>query len=190
MSFATDKDAVIDILKEKRCNATKDVYNSLNAYSDIPKYLFKYGKAFDGDNAYLDTLMAEWDNASLAAVGVYYNQAGGTITNPKVVIKCTNVIVNINAGGNYGDLEIIGASQLDELNITNNTLIGSLAVAGGSVVDEINLEAGSEINTLLVKSENGQNSTVTKVVGGAGIKNAAAPSPSVFGGYECEYIST
>lgn len=187
MSFATDKAAAINILKENECFATKDVYNNLNAYSDLPAFFFKYTKAFDGDNAYLDQLAAVWDDASLQAVGIYYNKTGTTITNPKVVIKCTNVTVNVNAGGAYGDLEIVGASQVNDLNISNSTDIESLAVAGGSSVTTITIDPDSSVDTLLVKSENGQNSTV-ETVSGANINNAAASPGSTFGGYECQYI--
>lgn len=187
MSFVTEKAALINILKEKECTATKDVYNNLAAYSDIPRFFFKFTKAFDGDNAYLDTLAAVWDDASLQAVGVYYNKTGVTLTNPKVVIKCTNITINVGIGGDYGDLEIVGASQVNFLNIYNGTNVESLAVSGGSIVAVITIDPDSSVDTLLVKSENGQNSEVTKVIG-TNVKNAAASPDSVFGGYECEYI--
>lgn len=187
MSFATEKAALIDILKEKQCSATKDIYNNLNSYADIPTYYFKYAKAFDGDNAYLDTLAVVFPDANLQAVGIYYNKTGIIITNPKVVIKSTDVIINVNAGGDYGDLEIGGASQVDELNIYGGTNVASLAVVGGSVVDVIEIDPDSSVDSLLVKSENGQNSEVTKVIG-TNVNNAAASEDAVFGGFECEYL--
>jgi hypothetical protein len=185
MSFQTDKDALIAILKDKQCAATKDVYANLNAYSDIPKFLFKYVKAFDGDNVYLDSIATVFDDTELVNNGIYYNKTGLTVTNPKAIIKSTNMIVNINSAGIFPDLEIIGASTGITINISNNTTVDSLSIAGGSTVDIINIQPGSCINTLLIKSENSQNSTLTKVVGKC-VKNMGITEDSTFGGFECD----
>lgn len=186
MSFATEKDALIAILKDKNCPATKDVYSNLNSYADIPTKFFRYGKAFDGDNVYLDTLAVLFDNPSLVAEGFIYNQVGAVLNNPKVVAKATYTTININTGGNYGQLDICDVSVIDEIIISGATRVESLNITGGSIVHKITVEAGSQIDMLLVKSENSLNSTLDKLSGS--VIEVAVSEDSTFGGYECEYI--
>lgn len=182
-----EKSAIIAILKEKNCSATRDVFANMNTYDDLVRFFVKYGKAFDGDNAYLNSLFAIPDTAEMNAVGMYFDAAGAvTLTNPKVVAKYTGgVIININTGGIFKDLEIVGASHIQEIIISNNTVIDSLAIVGGSTVDLITIQPGSCINTILIKSENGQNSVLTKIDGTC-VKNFGITEDSVFGGYECD----
>lgn len=182
-----EKDAILNILRNRDCGAAKDVYANLVNYEDLVFFFMKYGKAFDGDNAYLDSIAILPDDIQMQAVGIYYNKTGPlTITNPKVVIKCTGgITININAGGLYRDLEIVGASDIDDVIITNNTTIDSFTVAGGSTVNNIIIQPGSCILTMLIKSENGQDSTVNKIDGTC-VKNFGLSANSTFGGYECD----
>jgi hypothetical protein len=187
MAFPAEKDALLAILKENNCNATKDIYNNLNSYADIPIKYFKYSKYFDGDNALFDQLAVLWDDAGLTGAGVYYNKTGITITNPKLVGKSTNVVIEINAGGNFGPLEIADLSQVDEIIINGATNVEYIAVSGGSVVDKITIEAGSSVGVVMVKSENGLDSSVLKIDGPEQVETIVDEG-ATFGGFECNYV--
>ncbi len=182
---SSEKDQLLTILKDKECSAAKDVYANLVNYDDLVKFFVKYGKAFDGDNAYLDSIAAIFDDAEMVAVGIYYNKTSVTLTNPKVVVKCTDCIININTGGIFRDLEIVDASQITVINITNNTKIDSMAVAGASEVEMINIQPGSCILTLLIKSENGLNSKIDKIDGDC-VQDFSLSPDSEFGGFVCD----
>lgn len=186
MSFATEKASLLAILKENECSAAKDVYANMNAYADIPGIYFKYGNAFDGDNPYLNTLAVIFDDPSIVAEGIYYNKVAAGVVNPKIVLKSTYTTITVNLSGNYGDIEIGGASIITEIIITNNTLVGTLTIAGGSVVQKLTIDPGSCIESLIVKSENGQDSTLNKIVGSC-VKNLGVSGDSDFGGFDCDY---
>lgn len=180
----TKKQQVIDILKDRDCVAARDVSNNMNYYEDMVKMFAKWGKAFDGDNALLDSLLSIFTSGELNPVGIYYNETSGTILNPKIVAKSTGVDVTFDSGLSIKDVEIIGASIVGTLMITDETQIESLVVAGGSTVTLIDIEDGSVVDSLLIKSENGQNSTVTKIEG-TGVKNVYQTEDSTFGGFVC-----
>lgn len=180
----TKKQSVLDLLINRDCVAARDISYNMNYYEDIVKMIVKWGKAFDGDNALLDSLLSIFTSGELNPVGIYYNETSGTITNPKIVAKCTGVDVTLNSGLNIRDVEIIGASTVGTLLIEAGTQIESLVVAGGSTVDVIEIEDGSLVDTLLIKSENGQNSTVTKIDGN-GVNNVYPTEDSTFGGFVC-----
>lgn len=187
MSFLTEKEAMLQIVKDNDCNAAQRLYNNLNAYSDIPTQLFKYTKTFDGDNAYFDEIAAVWDDAGLVSAGVYYLKTGITITNPKVVAKSTGIIIEINAGGQYGPLEINNLSEIDEIIISGGTHLDYIAISGGSSVTKITIESGSSVGVIMVKNTNSLDSSLGTVVSDAEFE-VFVDEGAEFGGFECQYI--
>lgn len=183
--FLTKKQQVINIVKAKNCTEAQFIQDNANTREELVEMLFEFSKTFDCDPKYLEDLLAPFTDAELTAYGIYYNKTGITITNPKVLIKCLNCIVNINAGGSIKEINICDQSTITSINIQNNTILGLLNIGGGSIVDVLSIMPGSCIDVLLIKACNSFNSELKKVTDNSCIKNISIDDDAVYGGYEC-----
>ena len=184
--FLAKKNQVLAAVKSKDCPDYQWVKNNFNGFVDIPKVLQEFSKTFDCDPAYLEMLAAIFTAAEMNAVGVYYNETSGTLTNPKFLIKCTGVNVVINAGGSFAQLDIADESDVSSILISNNTQLNVLNIGGGSIVDNLKTTGGSVINILLVKScESTYLSQLKNVAAGSRIVNVGVDPGATYGGIAC-----
>ena len=183
MSFLIDKQIIIDIVKANKCPDAQFIQDNANNYAELAFMLFEFSKTFDCDPTYLETLLATIDDALLLSLGIYYNKNAITITNPKWVIKCTNVNVVINTATQ--EIDIADYSTVNSVLITNNIVVELLNIGGGSVVDLLQVDSGSFLTVLLVKSCGLNISELTKVKDGSCINNIGIDTEAIYGGYEC-----
>ncbi len=187
MAFEDDKEAILLLVKAKRCPEAKFINTNAGTYAELLEMLFEFASTFDCDPAYLNDLLTLIDDTILTGLGVYFNKAG-TQTNPKVIVNSNYTNVTIDAGGAYEQLQIFNGSVIDELIIENNTLVDILAISGGSEVTKLQIENGSCVNAILVKACQDFDSKLDKIVDGSCVKNLQVDENATFNGYTCELI--
>ncbi len=153
------------------------------------KYPFQFIGLFDCDLEYLSQILNLFPDSVLVSNGVYYNKTAAIVTNPRVIVNSTYDNVIINAGGNFGPIEISKNSNITNINITNNTNVLSMGIGGGSQVSKLDVTSGSCVDTLVIKGCNGNNSTLDKIMEGSCINDFGIDDNATFNGYICDLIN-
>lgn len=184
MSFATDKAAILNLLKARNCRLAVRLNTTLSSYDDMLVRLFERSREFDCDPAYLNSLCSALDDAVLVAMGVHYNKTG-PIVNPKLIVGGTPT-VTIQTGGRIDNFMVAGGANISLITITNNTYINYMEVMGGSTVTKIDVAMGSRIGELHVSKCDTVISTVSKITEQSYIGDITlAEDGAIFGGVEC-----
>lgn len=183
MAFADDKQTIIDIVKANKCPDSHFIQDNANSYEELAFMLFEFSKTFDCNPAYLETLLDTIDDAILLAQNIYYKRTGVTITNPKWVVACTDVVVVVNV--DRQEIDIAANSTVTMLTIANSKTIELLNIGGGSIVARLDVQNGSCVTVLLVKSCGIVTSELLKVTEGSCIENIGIDTDAIYGGYEC-----
>jgi hypothetical protein len=184
MAFEDEKQAVINAVKEKKCNAAKFINDNATDYLSLLECLFEFAKTFDCDTAYLEELLGLITIYEANAVGCYFNQTLASVTNPRYIAK-SNIALAVLDSSFTGDLEIVDESEVDELDITDNITLKNLVIASDAIVDMLVIEDGSTVEGIMLKSCGIKKGTLNKIMSGSTVNNVVKEGDAVFGGYEC-----
>lgn len=185
MSFATEKQAVIDVVKQRECNAATYIETNATSYEELLESLFEFAKTFDCDPTYLDDLLSLIDPAVLLLLGVYYDQTLASATNPKYIAKSTITTVTLDDSFS-GTLEITYNSVITTVNVTGVAAGKRIVVAGGASVTTINVD--TLLDSLVMKACNQYRAKVGIVKGTGTVTDTVKDPNVVFGGAECVTI--
>lgn len=188
MAFADDKTCIIDKMKGFNCAEAERADVVLQAYSDVPQFLFENTDEFDCNRVYMYSLLDCIDPLEFPALNVYYNGSTTTITNPVFVARYTADEIVIDAGGVIEEIAVM-ASTITKITISNNTTVNVLTIGNGSVVEVIETQDTSSISYLRITSCFSYSSEVGMATEGTVIDNFLIGETAVFGGYKCIEIT-
>lgn len=191
MSFATDKAALVALVKTKNCDIAAQI-SAAASYDALLPFLFQEAGVFDCDTAYLNAVFSIFPDAELTSRNVYFNKlvAGATVTNPVAVINCTydEIIINPGVEVPLRKLEIMLGSVIQKITVTNTSRVWTLTIGGGSVVNLLDVISGSCVDVLLVKSCDPIFSTLDKIEQGSCVDEMGIDTGSTFNGYTCSSL--
>lgn len=184
MAFADDKTCIIDKMKGVSCAMAERADVVLQAYTDVPQFLFENTDWFDCNRPYMYSILDCIDPAEFPALDIYYDGATTTINNPVFVAKYTADDIVIDAGVTIEEVAIM-ASTIGKITISNNTTVKVLTIGNGATVDVIETLDTSSIFYLRITSCQAYASTVGMAAEDSVIDNLDVQPNAVFGGYKC-----
>lgn len=182
--FNVKKQSIIALFKNEYCYAANYADKNLKSLSDIPAFIIEFSKLLNCNPGLYDQLLSLFSDAELISQKIYYNKSGISITDPVLIIKCSNIL--ITCGTDIKDLYIAHSSTVNELIIKTNCNIDSVNVGSASIVSLVKVEKGGTIQILTIYACNSSNAEITKIDSESFIANIGVEENAIFGGFTCE----
>lgn len=190
MAFADDKACALDKIKAFDCALADIIDGFLTGYNKVFDAFVSLHEYFDCYPNFIYDFMDCWDGPSILGEGIYYNEASGTLTDAKLIVRGTASEVEIDTNnGLFPEFVVAGDAVVDNILVKGNGYVGVLSVQAGAQVKVISTDTVTDVNSyidvLRIVGCNGIGSTVNAAEAGSKIMNLDVSELSYFGGYNC-----
>lgn len=185
MSFSTDKTCALEKLKAFDCQISEYISNILTGYDKVFAAYTALHQYFDCYPNFIYSFLDCFDEPSILAEGIYYNQTSASLTDAKLIVRGTATEVTIHSPDRTAEFIVAGDAVVNNVTVKGGGYVGVLSAQAGATIKVIDTQEESVIETLRIVGCNGIGATVNAATFEAQINKIDITGNGYFGGYNC-----
>lgn len=190
MSFSTEKDSALTILKAVDCDLAEIIDDRCSDYDDMYAMFVMLFNRHRCNPELIKDFVAEFDQTERENRGIYYNISTTPIADPKILVNCAvaSVTFTTTAVSDIEHYQVIYVGQgsvIDKIEVDGGNTLHLLCVLPGGTVKILDGAADTTIEDVMIDGCDGAVGTVNVASDTTIIRNMQQRGGGYFGGYNC-----